>query len=47
MHFEVARHGGERMSSTKVLFALVLLMELLGLDFGTGLNRLGLSLFLT
>jgi len=35
------------MSSTKVLFALVILMELLGLDFGTGLNRLGLSLVLT
>lgn len=43
----VARHGGERMSSSKVLFALVILLELLGLDFGTGLNRLGLSLFLT
>ncbi|KAF8321362.1 hypothetical protein DL93DRAFT_2093982 [Clavulina sp. PMI_390] len=43
----VARHSGERMSGSKVIFALMILLDILGLDFGTGINRLGLSLLLT
>ncbi|KAF8335338.1 peptidase family M48-domain-containing protein, partial [Cantharellus anzutake] len=42
---QVARHSGERMSSTKVIFFLVTLLELLGLD--VGVSRIGLTLLLT
>jgi hypothetical protein len=45
IHRTVVRHSGEKMSSMKVFGALVLLLEILGLDIGV--SRVGLTLLMT
>lgn len=43
----LARHGAEDLSSGKVLLGLAMLFEVLGLDGGTGVNRLALNYLLS
>lgn len=40
------RHTAETLSAKKVLLTLVMVLEMLGLDFGTGLHRIGVNLFM-
>lgn len=42
----VARHAAERLSALNLILGLIIILDLLGLDFGSGIDHLGLNLLL-